>query len=306
MSGVRSKRLTKVVAILMSTYNGEKYIREQIKSIYAQTYKDFQLFVRDDGSERGFVEQLVKLQQEYGFVLEKGKNIGFLPSFMQLLAGVGQADYFAFADQDDIWYPKKIQTAVEWMESQKDQDKPLLFHSAYDIVDTHGKKIDIFCFDNRGYDFRKSITENHYSGFSMVINGALRAAMLKAEVSELDYHDWWAAMIAHALGAGYFDKQVMACHRSHGDNITTFNLGTRLRWLVDNMAGKSAIQKRAREFKKCFYDMLDEEQKKIIDLFCVENYDLKKSLKKCLYYKKWRSAWSSELVLRFLMLVGKI
>ncbi|MDE5966698.1 MAG: glycosyltransferase [Lachnospiraceae bacterium] len=295
-----------MVAILMSTYNGEKYIKEQIESIYAQTYKDFQLFVRDDGSEKKFVEQLEKLQQEYGFALEKGENVGFLPSFMWLLSSVDQADYFAFADQDDIWYPQKIQMAVEWMERQKDKDTPLLFHSAYDIVDTQGKVIDTFCFDNRGYDFRKSITENHYSGFSMVINGVLRTAMLKADLSELDYHDWWAAMIAHALGTGYFDKQVMAKHRSHGDNVTTFNFATRLRWLVENMTKGSEIRKRAGEFKKCFYDKLDTEQKKIIDLFCSESYDLKKALKKCFYYKKWRSAWSSELTLRFLMLVGKI
>lgn len=313
------------VAVLLSAYNGKQYIQRQIESIYDQTFHDFQLYIRDDGSDdKQFKELLKELQQKYGFVLIEGHNLGFVKSFMTLLGEVKDEIYYAFADQDDIWLPDKLRYAVEWMEQESSkyireqyvigtqvvgnivEQVPLLYHSAYDIIDNEGKVTGHFYFPNEGYDFRLSITENHYSGFGMVINRKMREMMLKGQSDQIGYHDWWAAMIATGIGCGYFDGRVTALHRAHGKNVTTFNMGTRLRWLKNSLLSEHEIRKRVFEFNRCFGRQLTEGNCKILKLFCTDKYSLRLALKKCFYPKRWRPILSSELVIRFLMLIGKI
>jgi len=295
------------IAVLLSSYNGEEYIEEQIESIYKQTYTDFELYIRDDGSDESFQYQLRALQERYGFYLELGENIGFVNSFMELLSKVKNADLYAFADQDDIWLENKLQVAVDWFEEQNYQsDRPLLFHSAYDVIGIGRDVIERFYFPNDDYDFRRSITENHYSGFSMIVNTQMKAMMLRGEPEKIGYHDWWAAMIAQAFGVGYSDKRVMALHRSHGDNVTTFNFSTRCVWLKKTLSEESELRRRAKEFQRCFFDELSEENQKILKLFCWNKYSFSVAIKKMFYPKRWRPVWSSEIIIRILMLVGKI
>jgi len=155
-------------AILLSAYNGGKYIEDQIKSIYQQTDQDFTLIIRDDGSVGEEVKKLEDLQSKYGFELIRGKNLGFLKSFFELLRQAEGYQYYSFADQDDIWLPGKLEAGVKYLESCEDEEKPRFYHCAYDLVDDQMKKVGEFYFSEEGYDFRRTITENHYSGFAMV------------------------------------------------------------------------------------------------------------------------------------------
>lgn len=296
----------KKVAVLLSTYNGDDYIKKQIESIYRQNYSDFQLYVRDDGSSETFVNQLKLLQKEYPFVLMLGTNIGFVASFMTLLEKVEDAELYAFADQDDIWFEDKLKRAVDWFDKQENDKTPRLYHSAYNVIDNQNHVIEKFYFKNEGYDFRRSITENHYSGFSMVVNARLREYMLKGEWNKIGYHDWWAAMIVQAFGEAYSDEEVMALHRAHGDNITTFNILTRIQWFKKTLSEESEIRTRAIEFKRCFENELTSQNKAILSMFSVRGYHLKKALKKCFYPKRWRPIFSSEIIMRFLMLIGRV
>lgn len=299
------------VAVLLSSYNGEQYIKEQIVSIYNQKYSDFKLYVRDDGSSEISRKLLRELKKEYGFELIEGDNLGFVGSFMWLLRNVKDADYYAFADQDDIWKEGKLGKAVNWFEkSELDGlirvDRPALFHSAYDVINDKGTIIDNFFFSEDKYDFRRSITENHYSGFSMVINKSLRNLIIRGDVEKIGYHDWWAAMIVHAFGKAYSDSEVMALHRAHGDNVTTFNMVTRIKWLCKNIKEESDIHKRACEFERCFGERLKDKDRKDIKRFCQVNYNFINSVWKCFYPRRWRSMISSEIIIRLLMLIGRI
>ena len=96
----------------MSTYNGEKFIREQLDSILAQTYKNIEIVVRDDGSKDNTVS-IVKeyMQKNSNITLYEGENLGFIKSFFELLTLV-EADYYSYADQDDVWMENKIELAV--------------------------------------------------------------------------------------------------------------------------------------------------------------------------------------------------
>ena len=124
----------KKVAVLLSTYNGEKYVGAQIHSILTQTYKNLVLVVRDDGSK----DKTVKIVKEFmennsNIKLVEGKNLGFIKSFFELLK-YEDADYYAFADQDDIWLPNKISLAVESLNKLED-DVPNMAFSNSDYYD---------------------------------------------------------------------------------------------------------------------------------------------------------------------------
>lgn len=307
------------VAVLMSTYNGREYVEDQIRTIYEQDYSDFTLFIRDDGSNADFVKQLEGLQAKYGFELIKGENLGFVKSFLTLLKSVEGFKYYAFADQDDIWLPEKLSKGVAWFEGEagayaKSQghqvkeisDLPVLYHSAYEVINMEGDTVDTFYFPNEGYDFRRAITENHYSGFSMIINEKMKKCLLEGRPEYIGYHDWWAAMIAQGFGVGYSDSLVTAMHRAHGDNVTTFNLGTRLKWLWRSLTGEQELHRRAVEFSRCFKDFLPEDKQKQLAWFVYQRYSFGKSIRKCFYPKRWRPVLSSELIMRVLMLFGRI
>lgn len=293
------------IAILLSSYNGDAFVEDQVRTIFEQDYKDFTLYIRDDGSKPEFVAYLRELQKKYPFVLYEGENVGFLKSFMWLLREVDDAEYYAFADQDDEWYSDKLTTALTWMEKQR-ADLPVLFHGAYDVVTPDGEHISDFYYTEDGYDFRRSIMENHYSGFAMMINQTMREYMLRGADDRIGYHDWWAAMIAHAFGIAYSDTKKCAAHKSHGNNVTKITFGTKIKWFKKTLVEESEPHNRSMEFYKCFYNELNENDKKVIKWFAHENYHLGHALTKAFYPKRWRPDMVSELVNRCLMLIGKI
>lgn len=122
------------VAVLLSTYNGSKYIKEQIDSILSQEGVNIDIYIRDDGS----TDETVNIIYEYksnNIFLTEGKNIGVGNSFMELLYSVPEIyDYYAFADQDDIWSEKKIRIAIEVLQKNKKH----LYASNQELIDKSG------------------------------------------------------------------------------------------------------------------------------------------------------------------------
>jgi len=129
----------KKVNVLLSAYNGEKYIKEQIDSILAQSWENIDIYVRDDGSSDGTAAILKEYESAGKIKLELGKNVGFIKSFFWLVVNSGDADYYAYSDQDDSWNSDKIKMAVEKLEeevSSEDMCKlPVLYFSNYDFYD---------------------------------------------------------------------------------------------------------------------------------------------------------------------------
>ena len=130
------------VAVLMSAYNGEKYISEQINSILQQTYQNLVLYIRDDGSSDNTVSILEEYERQKKIVLIQGENLGFINSFFDVMKKCETADYYAWCDQDDIWIPDKIERAVEKLEENKrlhmrkgEPHAPVLYFSDYDYYD---------------------------------------------------------------------------------------------------------------------------------------------------------------------------
>lgn len=301
--------MSKKVAILLSTYNGEKYLREQIDSILAQTYDNFELIVRDDGSKDSTVEIIKEYveKSDKEITLMVGKNLGFIKSFFELLKH-SDADYFSFADQDDVWLPNKIELAVKSL-NKLDDTKPNMAFSNVDYYDTEmnfmgngdskGKK---------GY-FLNSLYECINQGMTMVINKTARDYIINNIPEKCFFHDWWTYMICTAFGNVVQDDVVTVKYRRAKTNATVEGQGkiTLLMWRIKKLFlgdGMKDIKAQQTIFKNIFYKDLSDENKKILDTFEGEKYNFIKALKKTFYPHKIRRKLIDDLSVRILFLFG--
>ena len=295
------------VAILLSTYNGVKYVKQQIDSFLNQTYKNVEIIVRDDGSKDSTVKILKEYQNNYNNIkLTVGKNLGFIKSFFELLK-LGDADYYAFADQDDIWLPNKIELAVNSL-NKLDDRKPNMAFSNVDYYDTemnfmgHGEA-------NKTYSFTNSLYECVSQGMTMVINQKARDMVLDNIPTRCLFHDWWTYMICSSLGEIAYDNTVTVKYRRDKKNQTVEGQGfiAILKWRIKNLFIKNGfldIRMQQIEFKNNFYNKLTEENKKIVDVFVQEKYNFIKAIKKAFYPKKIRRSMTADIAIRILFILG--
>ena len=207
------------VTILMSTYNGEKYLTEQLESIFAQSQPNISLLVRDDGSSDKTPEILKKYADSGKLNWYTGKNLGCAKSFWHLLCNCEQADYYAFCDQDDVWDTDKIKIAVDML-NKEDSDIPLLYCSKVRATD---KDLNFkYEFLDRTYpaDYPSSLARNIAPGCSYVFNDKLREMLKQYDCNKygIDIHDWTVFRVAACFGKVVFDEQTHMCYRQHENN----------------------------------------------------------------------------------------
>lgn len=294
------------VNVVLSTYNGEKYIGEQLNSLFEQDYPDIVIYVRDDGSADSTLSILERYERQGKIYLIKGENSGFCASFFSLLKIVKEGDYWAFCDQDDIWKKDKISRAVRYLEEQKQNDIPLLYYSYSEMIDENGEYIGIQKPPNGSLCFRRMLTGTFGVGFSMVINAPLRKAMLMCDPEQVFSHDWLAGTIALAMGRVIVDQNISAFYRRLDMSVSKVTGRKKLQWLWRMLIGEGDIKRRNIEFSKKFYEYLSKENQALIDMFDKKKYSIKYALRKCFYLKRWRPTMSSEFVMRFLMLIGRV
>lgn len=296
-----------MVNVLISTYNGEKYIREQIDSILAQSYPDIRIYVRDDGSTDGTIKILWEYSEKGLIRLSRGKNAGYGRSFGRLLKAAKEGDYWAFCDQDDIWLPDKVKWAVEWLEKQP-ADVPALFGSAYELTDESMETVTGKAMPPAyKVDFRRALTECVYMGFAMTINRPLRDLMLKADMEEVTSHDWWAWILAERFGVHCFDGRIAARHRRLDTSVSGMSMKNRFKWLAHTIrTGDTGITSCARAYTKAFGNEMNDKEAEYARWFARQGFRPDYALKKALYPGRWRPELSSEIVLRMLMLLGRV
>lgn len=295
----------KLVNILISTYNGEKYIREQIDSLLNQTYRNIKIYVRDDGSKDKTLDILHEFSEKNQIILIEGQNAGFGSSFMQLLKLAEEGDYWAFCDQDDVWDSEKIGNAVKYL-NQVDERTPNMYFHNFSLTDENLNVTGQYRNRISNYSFQMAITECLHMGFATVINKELRRLMLKGDVMKLRSHDWWAELIVMEFGSVYTDDYIGAKHRRLDISLSSTGLKSRIKWFFGALKGNSEIQNITEQFLSVFGEEMKENDRKILKWFVSEKYNLVKAFKKSFYIRRWRTSMASELVVRFLMLVGKI
>lgn len=210
------------LCILMATFNGEKFLKQQMQSILDQSYSKFDLYVNDDGS-RDKTLDIIKsfsIKDNRVHVLNiKDNNNGQLYNFDKLMRYVNnmEYEYIMFSDQDDIWYKDKILETLRFMKSKK--NGPTLVYTNYNENNISGSiknKYDNF-FPTEEHSIL--LFQNWIMGCTVMINNKL----LKYSGSippEADNHDNWVMLLALTYGNIFYLDHVTMLHRLHNDNVT--------------------------------------------------------------------------------------
>lgn len=209
------------VCVYMSTYNGEKYLGEQIDSILNQRNVEIIICIRDDGSK----DDTVKIIKEYiakgcPIILERGENMGFAKSFMQASQTKIDADYYAFSDQDDVWKKDKLARAIKMM---SDREGAVLYGGNIFITDENLQIKGTWC-NKKNFEIMRDGILRYFPlgynlyGCSMVWNREMQELIWQHMPSYISGQDVYVTMLAGAFGEIVIDKEPMTLHRLHGNN----------------------------------------------------------------------------------------
>lgn len=304
------------VNILLATYNGSKHIRKQLDSLLAQTYPHITIYIRDDGSQDNTVEIVKEYiadnpsTKKITLLDNDGVNLGCPASFYQILKECKTADYYAFCDQDDVWYPDKIKWAVEKLSKSPQKVKPLVYFSAYEYYTDTGK------FLRQSPPQKKHITLTdvlYYtpaSGFVLVFNEAARQELILSVAPGKELHDRWLLRGAACFGSIIYDPRCSAAHIRHAKAVTAEDSGNSslIRSFLKNEIGGTAMtdsKKYLQHFQKTFQKKLVKSQRKILALFTAPNTPARQ-IRKLFYPRRLRARLAGEIAIRILFLIGKI
>lgn len=267
-SGRGRMHSTDKIAILMATYNGEKYICQQIDSILSQTCKDWELYIHDDGSTDNTIAALESYVEKYPnkIHLIDGKSTGGAKYNFFYLFGQVEAPYYMTCDQDDVWLDKKIELTYDKMLTIENKaDVPCLVYTELRVVDSELNTIADTMSGYQSLDCHKRtinqfILQNSVTGCTMMINRALRDKMLHiTDIDNTIMHDWWAALVAAQFGKTAFIDEPTILYRQHGDNSLGALGINKLSYIVRRVWQKKQIQEsmrlgrlQAREFAKTY------------------------------------------------------
>ena len=205
------------VCVLLSTYNGEKYIKEQLESLYSQEGVSITLLVRDDGSSDSTCSVLDVEQGAGRLTWYTGENLKPAFSFWNLLQKAPDSPFYAFCDQDDVWDNDKLKVAVDKLVSAGDM--PALYFCQTRLVDASLNEIEsVKISPLLTYD--EALIYHFVTGCTMVINSAMREVLLRYTPEFIRMHDIWIYDVAQAVGAKvFFDSVPHISYRQHGGNV---------------------------------------------------------------------------------------
>lgn len=313
----------KKVILITSTYNGAAYLPALLDSIFAQTYPNIDLYVRDDGS----TDSSVSILRDYQSRAPEGKRIilindstndwsnkGAHQSYHFLIHAIPEADYYIFCDQDDVWMPEKVERAVSHME-QYPETLPILYTHNYYVCDsdlhpehTLPDKKDIPPDKMASVNLAKVIMTGTWAGVGM-------AQAFNHTLKELTFHTgdftpsiaidcWISWVVAGMNGALIYDNQPLAYYRRHTGTYSSGNAGGFARykdWQKHMNRHCRNIVDGIHEYHRLYGNMVSPERAQFLKLF-----DSKHHLRKFFYPHRLRSRLIDEFAFRILLLIGKI
>lgn len=216
------------VTILLATYNSSKFLREQLDSLFQQTFREWTLVIRDDGSSDETIAIIKEFQQKFPNILlleDTDKNMGASKSFMRLLEKTDSSYYF-FCDHDDIWLPNKVRDSLDLMKKTElgNMMKPVIIHSDLKVVDKNLNIISNSFWKSSGikpnYLENKNLIQvfNCVTGCTMLFNKTVKELAFPYPAS-IPMHDWWLAIVTlRNNGIIRHIDQPTILYRQHGSN----------------------------------------------------------------------------------------
>ncbi|MFU9138957.1 glycosyltransferase family 2 protein [Erwinia tasmaniensis] len=266
------------ISILFCSYNGEKYLREQIDSIISQTHSNWTIYISDDGSSDStlkIIEEYIKKLPKNKIYLLKGPSKGFAANFLSLLRNKDiHSPYYAFSDQDDIWFDTRLERALKLVKQaeQTTRDTCVLYGGRTKLIDAERRVIGLSPLFIRDFKLENALLQSYSGGNTMLFNHAIKNKIeMLPEKIPIVSHDWYLYLVCAAFsGEIIYDREPQVLYRQHGDNIVGSNLGllsklSRLKRLYNGeFAQWNNINKLSIEY---FYPFLPKKQKEIIDHF---------------------------------------
>lgn len=266
------------IEILLASYNGEAYIREQIDSILAQSDDRWHLTVSDDGSMDRTAEILDDYAWRYPEKISRvhsGKKFGNARDHFFWLIQQCQADYMMTCDQDDYWKPEKVCKMMEQMhnaENKYGKDIPILVFTDQTPTDAQLNPLapSLMRYQNQFFeyfDYRSILMQNVVTGGAMCINRALADLAMKCmDPSRTIMHDWWVAAVAARFGKIIYIDEPLSDYRQHGTNSVGAKNVRSVAHILNKLSHIEAIQKttsekktQARVFRDTYAFQLDKE-----------------------------------------------
>ncbi|RWM17993.1 MAG: glycosyltransferase family 2 protein [Mesorhizobium sp.] len=223
------------VAVLMATKDGAAFIGEQLESLFAQSWPAVDLRVSDDGSTDATVAIVEAWRSRWNkgsVTLVDGPRKGFAANFRSMIIDPRiDADYYAFCDQDDVWEPDRLESAIRWMEGE-DSDMPLLFCSRTATISETGVPAGHSPLFRRPPSFRNALVQSIAGGNTMLFNRKARDLLVKASArTEFVSHDWWAYLIVTAAGGKVrYEPRPLVRYRQHAANLVGANVSWKARF----------------------------------------------------------------------------
>lgn len=217
------------VAILLCTYNGAAFLSEQLESFATQTHRNWVIYASDDGSNDETVKLLKGFQDRQGddrLVILEGPRKGFAKNFLSLIKNPSiDADYFAFSDQDDVWFPDKLERSIAALAGA--QSSPALYCSRTRLVSADRKVIGASPLFVAPPHFRNALVQSIAGANTMLINRQSRALLAgTADDAVIVAHDWLTYLLVSGCGGKVtYDQIPTLDYRQHGGNLIGANSG---------------------------------------------------------------------------------
>ena len=298
------------VAVLLATYNGANYILEFLDSLVAQTYTDYKLIVRDDGSTDDTLEIIRSYSHRIKIdFIGADARLGPAKSFFELLAQANDDfDFYFFADQDDYWHKTKIERAVDKLSAEKEH--VALYCSQMEYVDENLAHIK-YSRIPKVVALENALVENIATGCTVALTQPARRLILENPPSRIIMHDWWFYIVIAAFGKVIYDGFPTIKYRQHSNNLIGAatnifqDFNRRLNRFIRSDGGIFGLATQAMEFKRCFSWLLSEKQLELLDSIIDAKVSIVKRLQLAFFSRFFRQRWGDTLILRILFMAGR-
>lgn len=273
-----------MITVLLAVYNGSRYIREQMDSLLSQTFKDFKIMIHDDGSSDDTVQIIDAYIAKYPDKISRieHSSLGGACANFSFLFSKCEDDYIMFCDQDDVWFPRKIEKTLDAMkkaEEEHGKETPILVHSDLTVTDAALKPISHSFFEYQKLDptrisLNNLLVQNCVTGCTTMVNRALKER--SGEIpKECAMHDWWLALIAAVFGKIEFVNEPLIYYRQHGDNSVGAKSASSLSYITKKLSNLGKLKSdylatyvQARILRQRYIKDIPPEPQKILNAYC--------------------------------------
>lgn len=300
------------VQVLLSSYNGAGYLREQLDSILNQKEIETEMLIRDDGSTDGTLSILSEYEQRYQNVtVEYGENIGAVRSFFRLIASASEGTpYIAFSDQDDVWLPDKLERAAA-MISRAERANPsarIVYCSDKQLVDKNLQPIrSAITYGRVKTAFGNALVENMCTGCTCVINKEMLCLLKGREPEFAIMHDFWIYLTGTCFGTVIYDEESRILYRQHEKNqlgAASSKIENYRRRIRNYSRHRGQLKKQAEELLRIYGKDMPEKHRFLAEEFVKsgENRAVRRKILKerCIFRQKK----SDTLIMRILLRQG--